>query len=155
MLHSSEREQIDVWCYCGKPTDLNELTYPITSLLLSILSPGFILDQSGKAGWNNIIKTSNSVSSTFTQIAKFIDGMAAMHFLKPRSTYGEQFNDLLKYITPLANVKVHSLEILMDMSTPKSVNEWTRTQRSNNPRPNMHKLSLQQKYRKLMVGNVF
>ena len=50
MLHSSEREQIDVWCYCGKPTDLNELTYPITSLLLSILSPGFILDQSGKAG---------------------------------------------------------------------------------------------------------
>ena len=56
----------------AKPTDLHEaFSYPITSLPLSIASPDSNLHQSDKAGFRNyIMKSSNSVSSSFPQNAK-------------------------------------------------------------------------------------
>ena len=50
----------------AKPTDLHEaFSYPTTSLPLSIASPNSSLYQSEKAGFRNIMKSSNSVSSSF------------------------------------------------------------------------------------------
>ena len=73
----------------AKPTHLHEIFLCcITSLPLSISSPDSSLYQSDKASFRNyIMKSSISVSSSFTQIANWIiDGMAAMHSLKPRLT---------------------------------------------------------------------
>ena len=70
-----------------KAIDLHEaFPYPITSLSLSITSPNSSLYQSDKACFRNyIMKSSNSVSSSFLQIAKRdTDGIAAMH---SRSTH--------------------------------------------------------------------
>ena len=65
------------------------------------------------------MKSSNSVSSSFPKIAKWIiDHMAAMSSLKPRSTYMEWFIDLLKYIIPPTDVNAHSLDIITDMYMP-------------------------------------
>ena len=73
------------------------------------------------------MKSSNSISPSFAQTAKWIiDVMAAMHSLKLRSTYMEWFFDLLKYFTQPANVNVRSLDIIMDMNIPRSVKEGTR-----------------------------
>ena len=120
-----------------KPTDLHEaFSYPTTSLPVSIASPNSSLYQSEKAGFRNIMKSSNSVSSSFPQNTKqIIDGMVAMRSLKPRSTYMEYFIDLLKYLTLRANINTHSLDIKMNMNMPRSVKEETRTQRSTNPGP--------------------
>ena len=81
-------------------------------------TPSFKLYQSDKAGFRNYIaKSSNSVSSSSPQIAKWIiDRIEAIRslkpcsMLKPRSTYLEWFIDILKYIMPPANVNAHSLD---------------------------------------------
>ena len=76
----------------AKPADLHEaFSYTVTSLPLCIASPDSSLYQSDKAGLRNyIMKSSNSFSSSFPQIAKWIiDGMVAIHSLKPRSAYTE------------------------------------------------------------------
>ena len=74
-----------------KAIDLHEaFPYAITSLSLSITSPNSSLYQSDKACFRNyIMKSSNSVSSSFLQIAKRdTDGIAAMHSLMhSRSTH--------------------------------------------------------------------
>ena len=56
----------------AKPTDLHEaFSYPITSLPLSIASPASSLYQFDRAGFRNyVMKSSNSVSSSFLQNAK-------------------------------------------------------------------------------------
>ena len=83
----------------AKSVDLHEgFSYPITSLPLSIVSTDSSLYQSDKASFRNyIMKSSDSVSSSLPQIAKWtIDGMAAMRFLKPKSLntrYMEWFID--------------------------------------------------------------
>ena len=60
------------------------------------------------------MKSSNSVSSSFPKIAKWIiDHMAAMSSLKPRSTYMEWF-----IIIPPTDVNAHSLDIITDMYMP-------------------------------------
>ena len=59
-----------------------------------------------------------------------------MRSIKPRSTCIECFIDLLKYLTLPANVNVHSLDIIMDMSIPRSVKQGTSRQRSTNTGPN-------------------
>ena len=71
----------------AKLNDLHEaFSYPSTSLPLSIGSPYFSSSQSDKVNFRNyIMKSSNPISSSFAQIAKWIiDGMVAMHSLKPR-----------------------------------------------------------------------
>ena len=73
--------------------------------------------------------------------------MAAMHSLKPRSTYMEWFIDLLKYITQPGNVNAHSLDIIMDMNIPRRVKKETHIQRSTSPGPNVRVLVLRQKMR--------
>ena len=92
-------------------------SYPITSMPVSIASLHSSLFQSNKAGFRiYIMKLSNSVSCSFPHIAKwFIDGMAAMRSIKPRSIYIEWFIDLLKYITPHANVNAHLFDNIIDM----------------------------------------
>ena len=62
--------------------------------------------------------------------------MAAMRSLKPRSTYMEWLIDLLKYITLLANVNEHSLDIIIGMYIPRSVKMET------NPGINLNMLGL-------------
>ena len=125
----SEGRQTGISCYCNKTKWFTwSFSYPITSLPLSIAFPDSSLYQSDKAGSRNyIMKSSNSVSSSFPQIPKWInDGMAAMHSLKPRSTYMEWFIDSLKYITSPAKVNAHSWDIIMDIYIPRSVKEGTR-----------------------------
>ena len=62
--------------------------------------------------------------------------MAGMRSLKPRSTYMEWLIDLLKYITLLANVDAHSLDIIIDMCILGSVKMGT------NPGTNLNMLAL-------------
>ena len=114
---------------------------------VSIALPDSSLYQPDKAGFRNyIMKSSKSVSSFFPHIAKwFIDGMAAMRSIKPRSTYIEWFIDLLKYITQPANENTHSLDNIMDKNIPKSVKQKTHTQRSTNPWPSVHVIRLDKK----------
>ena len=59
-----------------------------------------------------------------------------MRSLKPRSTYMEWLIDLLKYITLLANVNEHSLDIIIGMYIPRSVKMET------NPGINLNMLGL-------------
>ena len=62
--------------------------------------------------------------------------MAGMRSLKPRSTYMEWLIDLLKYITLLANVDAHSLDIIIDMCILRSVKMGT------DPGTNLNMLAL-------------
>ena len=80
------------------------------------------------------MKSSNLASSSFPQNEKWIiDRMPAMRSLKPRSTYMEWFIDLLKCITPPANVNVYSLDIIIDTYIPGTLIEGTLRQRNTNP----------------------
>ena len=71
--------------------------------------------------------------------------MAAMRSIKPRSIYIEWFIDLLKYITPHANVNAHLFDNIIDMQIPRSLKEGTRTQRSTNPQTGVHVIRLHTK----------
>ena len=85
--YSSYRGQTGVCCYYSKTNWFTwSISYPTTSLLLNIASPDYSLYQSDNPGFRNcIIKSSDPVFSSFSQIAKWnIDGMAAMGSLKPR-----------------------------------------------------------------------
>ena len=62
--------------------------------------------------------------------------MAGMRSLKPRLTYMEWLIDLLKYITLVANVDAHSLDIIIDMYMLRSVKMGT------NPGTNLNILAL-------------
>ena len=62
--------------------------------------------------------------------------MAGMRSLKPRLTYMEWLIDLLKYITLVANVDAHSLDIIIDMYMLRSVKMGT------NPGTNPNMLAL-------------
>ena len=59
-----------------------------------------------------------------------------MRSLKPRLTYMEWLIDLLKYITLVANVDAHSLDIIIDMYMLRSVKMGT------NPGTNLNILAL-------------
>ena len=62
--------------------------------------------------------------------------MAGRRSLKPRLTYMEWLIDLLKYITLVANVDAHSLDIIIDMYMLRSVKMGT------NPGTNLNILAL-------------
>ena len=62
--------------------------------------------------------------------------MVGMRSLKPRLTYMEWLIDLLKYITLVANVDAHSLDIIIDMYMLRSVKMGT------NPGTNLNILAL-------------
>ena len=49
-----------------------------------------------------------------------------MRCLKSRATYMEWYTDFLEYVTPPANVNVHSVDIVVDMHIPGRGKEATR-----------------------------
>ena len=71
--------------------------------------------------------------------------MAAIRSVPPSGTYEEWFKILVKFITPPAETRTTSLEIIMDTYVEFSVKEVTRRKRGGEPRPRTVISALQQK----------
>ena len=71
--------------------------------------------------------------------------MAVIRSVPPSGTYEEWFKTLVKFITPPAEIRTTSLEIIMDTYVEFSVKEVTRRKRGGEPRPRTVISALQQK----------
>ena len=71
--------------------------------------------------------------------------MAAIRSVPPRGTYEECFKTLVKFITPLAEARATSLEIIMDIYVEFSGEEGTRRKCGGEPGPRTFISGLQQK----------
>ena len=111
--------------------------YTIMSVPLAVATPESTLHQSDKAGLRNyIINPSKSSSHKYSRDALwFVDGTAAIRSVPPSGTYKEWFKTLVKFITPPAEARATSLEIIMETYVEFSVKEGTRRQRGGEPGP--------------------
>ena len=87
----------------SKAISLTEaFSYPITSLPLSVATPDSGLRQTDKASLRNFLQDeANATTKNVPRCAGwFVDGLAAVRSLKPKETYGEWIDSLLRFITP-------------------------------------------------------
>ena len=97
----------------GKAASIEEaFAYPITTIPLSLATPGGELRQGDKAALRNfMIKESNSDVKTPPENARWIiDGMALFRSIKPKETYSTWFKSAIRCANPPRDAKAISRE---------------------------------------------
>ena len=120
--------------------------YPITTVPLSLATIEFSLRQSDKATFRNLLlEESQCVAEVPPKnCAWFVDGMAIVRSLKPKTTYKEYIDALLKYVTPKEDLEPYIVGIINDTYRKVSVKVGMRQDRGEaGPRlhissPNQH-----------------
>eukprot|EP00112_Aurelia_sp_Birch-Aquarium-sp1_P003577 Seg1402.1 transcript_id=Seg1402.1/GoldUCD/mRNA.D3Y31 product="hypothetical protein" protein_id=Seg1402.1/GoldUCD/D3Y31 len=114
--------------------------YPITTVPLAIATTECSLRQSYKANFrNHLISASQSCTDSIPEhCAWFVDGMAAIRSMKPRSTFREFIMSLIQFVT-LQKEKPSCIGIINDTYKDKSLKEGTRQERgAKGPRVHVH-----------------
>ena len=101
----------------GKAASIAEaFAYPITTIPLSLATPGGELRQGDKAALRNfMIKESNSDVKTPPENARWIiNGMALFRSIKPKETYSAWFKSVIRCANPPRDAKAIKVEIVND-----------------------------------------
>ena len=131
----------------GKAASIEEaFAYPITTIPLSLATPGGELRQGDKAALRNfMIKESNSDVKTPPENARWIiDGMALFRSIKPKETYSAWFKSAIRCANPPRDAKAIKVEIVNDQYLENSTKASTRQKRGESSK-RVHIESVEQK----------
>jgi len=115
-----------------KGIDLQQsFQFPLTTFPLSLATPDGNLRQGQKSLLRNyMIDQANAVNDKPSQTARWLfDGMAILRQLKPKETFREFFDSLVKPITPIVMYEPLSIEFINDIYINGSTKSQTREKR--------------------------
>ena len=115
---------------------MEAFSHCITSLPLSVATPDGELRQSDKASLRNFLNNEAGATSKIIpkKAAWFVDGMAAVRSLKPKETFEEWIDTLLRFITPLDGAEATVTGMINDTYTAYSTKAGTRKKRGEGTR---------------------
>ena len=108
----------------------------VTSVPLSVATPEGELRQSDKASLRNFLNDEASATSKCVpqKAAWFVDGLAAIRSLKPKDTFEEWIDTLLRFITPPDIAEASVIGMINDTYSSYSTKSGTRKRRGDGTR---------------------
>ena len=108
----------------------------VTSVPLSVATPEGELRQSDKASLRNFLNDEASAASKCVpqKAVWFVDGLAAIRSLKPKDTFEEWIDTLLRFITPPDIAEASVIGMINDTYSSYSTKSGTRKRRGDGTR---------------------
>ena len=91
--------------------------YPLTSVPSAIANPDSSLKFSDKYELRNVLINKSDSKSTNAKrnCSWFIDGMGAVRSLKPKATYKQWIESLIRFITPSSSARIKEIGLINDV----------------------------------------